>query len=138
MAYPLWATGMISFTMWKNTLENVHNFTHEFIKNDIIKFLVLEQTIYAIEKNVGLIVFELIYGGLLKRIDIPDAIDLDLFRNPFNGFLFMGIYLNSQYDEFFIELYIYNEYQPSINKILAYNYLNPKTYTNFHFKITLL
>lgn len=120
----------------KNTLENVHNFTHEFIKNDIIKFIVLEQTIYAIEKNVGLIVFELIYGGLLKRIDIPDAIDLDLFRNPFNGFLFMGIYLNSQYDEFFIELYIYNEYQPSINKILAYNYLNPKTYTNFHYKIS--
>ena len=41
-----------------NTLENVKNFTHENIKNDIIKFLVLDQTIYAIEKNVGLIVFD--------------------------------------------------------------------------------
>ena len=120
----------------KDKLENVQNFTYENIKNDIIKFIVLDQTIYAIEKNVGLIIFDLNSGGLLKRIDIPDAIDLDLFKNPFNGFLFIGIYLNSKNDEFFIELYIYNEFQPSINKILAYNYLNQKTFTNFHYKIS--
>ena len=120
----------------KETLENVQIFTNDLIKNDIIKFVVLEQTIYAIEKNVGLVVFDLKYGGIIIKLDIPHAIDLDLFKNPFNGFLFIGIYLNSEYDDFFIELYINNEKNPSLNKILAYNYLNQTTYSNYHFKFS--
>ena len=120
----------------KETLEIDQIFTNDLIKNDLIKFVVLEQTIYAIEKDVGLVVFDLNYGGIVKIIEIPYAIDLDLFKNPFNGFLFIGIYLNSQYDDFFIELFINNEKNPSLNKVLAYNYLNQTTYSNFHYKFS--
>jgi hypothetical protein len=120
----------------EETLDIVQNYTYQLIKEDIIKFVVLNHTIYAIEKNFGIIIFDINSGGIINKLEYPYAVDIDLFKNPFNGFLFIGIYLNSEYDDFFIELFVKNEFHPSINKILAYNYINPKTFTNYHYKFT--
>ena len=83
-----------------------------------------------------ILIFNLTSENLIHNISISNAYQIDLIKNGFNGFLFAGIYLNkTDYDEFFIELAIYDEIKPTINKILVYKPDNEKHY-NFGNHIT--
>ena len=114
----------------------INTYTYDNIKGDILSFILLNNTIYAIEENFGLLIFNLTSENLINNISISNAYQIDLIKNGFNGFLFAGIYLNkTDYDEFFMELAIYNEFKPTINKILAYKPNNEKHY-NFGNHIT--
>ena len=114
----------------------INTYTYDNIKGDILSFILLNNTIYAIEENFGLLIFNLTSEHLLYNISISNAYQIDLIKNGFNGFLFAGIYLNkTDYDEFFIELAIYDEIKPTINKILVYKPDNEKHY-NFGNHIT--
>ena len=113
-----------------NEINYIDNYSHSDIQNDIISFQILNNTIYAIEKEKGIIIFNKIYNSLYNKILLSTAIQIDKIKNPFNNYLFLGIFLNdSKNDEFFIELLIINEFNPIINKILIYK-------NNKHFRIT--
>ena len=95
------------------------NFT--IFNNIIIDFIINSETIYAIIKNTGIVVFNISNGDIIKEIPLSSAISIDRFINPFNGKLFFGIFLNySNSDEFFIELYAKNETNVFLNKVLIY------------------
>ena len=110
-----------------NNFNNIMIFT-DSNSDDYIDFVVNENTLYAIEKNFGLVIFDLKNGEILKKIELKNPINIDKFNNPFNGKIFVGIFLNNSnlYDDFFIELYLEeeNEENPFLNKIFAYKYNN--------------
>ena len=112
---------------------NLSNFNE--IKNfndsnndDYIDFVVFEKTLYAIEKKFGLVIFNLEKANISNRINLKNSINIDKFINPFNGKIFVGIFLNNSnlFDDFFIELYVENnnEENPYLNKIFVYKYNN--------------
>ncbi len=111
---------------------NYINFTYNGVTNEFIDFIINENTLYVIEEKIGLIIFSIKNGTILKKINISSAINIDKFINPFTGKSFIGIYLNnSRYDEFFIELLIENENMPIINKILLYRDNNHYNFSNY-------
>ena len=113
-----------------NEINYIDNYSHSDIQNDIISFQILNNTIYAIEKEKGMIIFNKTDNSLYNKILLSTAIQIDKIKNLFNNYLFLGIFLNdSTNDEFFIELLIINEFNPIINKILTYK-------DNKHFRIT--
>ena len=106
-----------------NNTSKIIEYTNKEIQNDIISFVVLEETIYLIEKNKGMIIFDKINLKIRKRLNYEKAIKLDYFINAFNGNKFIGLYLNNSdnnYSDFFIEFLIINEINPLINKVLLY------------------
>ena len=111
---------------------NYINFTYNGAKNEFIDFIINENTLYVIEEKIGLIIFNIKNETFLKKINIPSAINIDKFINPFTGKLFIGIYLNTSInDEFFIEFLIENENMPIINKILLYRDNNHYNFSNY-------
>lgn len=118
-----------------NIFNNIMTYT-DTNNDDYIDFVVNEKTLYAIEKNFGLVIFDLKTGEILKKFELKNPINIDKFNNPFNGKIFVGIFLNNSnlYDDFFIELYLENENEenPYLNKIFAYKYNNnPYNFTNY-------
>ena len=113
-----------------NEINYIDNYSYTDIQNDLISFQILNNTIYAIEKEKGIIIFNKTDNSLYNKILLSTANQIDKIKNPFNNYLFLGIFLNnSTNDEFFIELLIINEFNPIINKILTYK-------DNKHFRIT--
>ena len=113
-----------------NEINYIDNYSYTDIQNDLISFQILNNTIYAIEKEKGIIIFNKTDNSLYNKILLSTANQVDKIKNPFNNYLFLGIFLNnSTNDEFFIELLIINEFNPIINKILTYK-------DNKHFRIT--
>ena len=87
-----------------NNTSKIIEYTNKEIQNDIISFVVLEETIYLIEKNKGMIIFDKINLKIRKRLNYEKAIKLDYFINAFNGNKFIGLYLNNRdnnYSDFF-------------------------------------
>ena len=103
--------------------------------NFIIDFIINSETIYAIIKNVGISIFDILNGEIINEIPLSSAISIDRFINPFTGKLFFGIFLNnSNSDEFFIELYVKNETNVFLNKVLVYRdnlHYNFSNYVSF-------
>ena len=118
-----------------NLFNNIKTYT-DSNNDDYLDFVVNEKTLYAIEKNFGLVIFDLKTAEIIKKIELKNPINIDKFNNPFNGKIFVGIFLNNSnlYDDFFIELYLENnnEENPYLNKIFAYKYNNkPYNFTNY-------
>ena len=106
----------------------IKTFKYNNSNNDIISFVIINNNlIYAIEKNFGLIIFNINNSKLIYTYHIPKAYYIDYYINPFTSHKFVSIFLNNyKIDEFLIELIINNEYLPIINKILVYNIPNQK------------
>ena len=108
----------------KKLISNI-NFTYEFLIDDLTQFEIFSYTLYALEYDTSLIIFNLSDGNVINRISLKGMIAIDKFKNVFNNFNFLGIFLNnSKTDEFFIELFINNETYPTINKILCYKFMD--------------
>ena len=108
----------------KKLISNI-NFTYEYLIDDLTQFEIFSYTLYALEYNTSLIIFNLTDGNIINRIILKGMIAIDKFKNIFNNFNFLGIFLNnSKTDEFFIELLINNETYPTINKILCYKFID--------------
>ena len=104
-----------------NEIKYIYNYSYSDIQNDLISFQILQNTIYAVEKDIGIVIFNKTDNSRYNKIILSNAIEIDKIINPFNNYLFLGIYLNdSTNDEFFIEFLIIDEFNPIINKILTY------------------
>lgn len=114
----------IQSTGEKKLISNI-NFTYEYLIEDFTQFEIFSYTLYALEYNTSLIIFSLSDGSIINRISLNGMIAIDKFKNVFNNFVFLGIFLNnSNSDEFFIELFINNETYPTINKVLCYKFMD--------------
>ncbi len=114
----------IQSTGEKKLISNI-NFTYEYLIEDFTQFEIFSYTLYALEYNTSLIIFSLSDGSIINRIILSGMIAIDKFKNVFNNFVFLGIFLNnSNSDEFFIELFINNETYPTINKVLCYKFMD--------------
>ena len=114
----------IQSTGEKKLISNI-NFTYEYLIEDFTQFEIFSYTLYALEYNTSLIIFSLSDGSIINRISLSGMIAIDKFKNVFNNFVFLGIFLNnSNSDEFFIELFINNETYPTINKVLCYKFMD--------------
>ena len=114
----------IQSTGEKKLISNI-NFTYEYLIEDFTQFEIFSYTLYALEYNTSLIIFSLSDGSIINRISLSGMIAIDKFKNVFNNFNFLGIFLNnSNSDEFFIELLINNETYPTINKVLCYKFMD--------------
>ena len=114
----------IQSTGEKKLISNI-NFTYEYLIEDFTQFEIFSYTLYALEYNTSLIIFSLSDGSIMNRISLSGMIAIDKFKNVFNNFVFLGIFLNnSNSDEFFIELFINNETYPTINKVLCYKFMD--------------
>ena len=114
----------IQSTGEKKLISNI-NFTYEYLIEDFTQFEIFSYTLYALEYNTSLIIFSLSDGSIINRISLSGMIAIDKFKNIFNNFVFLGIFLNnSNSDEFFIELFINNETYPTINKVLCYKFMD--------------
>jgi len=70
----------------------INTYTYNNIKGDILSFILLNNTIYAIEENFGLLIFDITSQHLLYNISISNAYQIDLIKNGFNGFLFGNLF----------------------------------------------
>ena len=112
-----------------STILNTYSYNN--IKNDFISFIILNNTIYAIEDEIGLIIFNKTSPSVYHRkYNFEKAVKIDYFKNPFTGFEFIGLYLNNTnniYSDFFIEFILTNEFKPKINKAFLYPGLKKPT-----------
>ena len=113
----------------------IKKFNYNNSKNDIISFVIINNNlIYAIEKNFGLIIFNIKNTRIIYTYYIPNAYYIDSYINPFNSYKFVSIFLNNnKKDEFLIEIIVNNEFLPIVNKILTYNvpYQKKPFFSNF-------
>ena len=132
------------------TLEYV-NTVKETEGKDIISLDVVSNFIYAIEKGVGMLLFQTIGTSFQyrKTIEHPKMKSVDFYVNPFYGYRFVGVLLDrSEYvgsvedrtkpNEFFIEFYFPkdNMMSPKVNKIFTHerNHIEEYiSYDNFYF-----
>ena len=101
----------------------IYNYTLSNITNDIIAFIITNQTIFFIEKEKGLYVVYKTNSTLIYFFDFPYSIKLDYFINPFTENRFVGLYNNNtdnSNSDFFIEFILTNESKPKLNKAFLY------------------
>ena len=107
-----------------NDINDKINYNYSNIQNDFISFIICEETIYAIEENKGLLIFDKeITNESFRSFNFTKAVKLDYFMNAFTGYKFIGLYLNNTDNinsDFFIEFILINEKYPEINKALLY------------------
>ena len=122
--YSIKGTKKIYQILINDTSNILNTYSYNTIKNDFISFIILNNTIYAIEKEIGLIIFNKTSPSTYHRkYGFEKAFNIDYFINPFTGFEFIGLYLNNTdniYSDFFIEFILTDEYKPKINKALLY------------------
>ena len=80
-----------------NLNQSEFGLNYTIFNNIIIDFIINSETIYAIIKNKGIVVFNISNGDIIKEIPLSSAISIDRFINPFNGKLFFGIFLNYKF-----------------------------------------
>ena len=127
------SNSIITYNLNNSEFELNYNFYLE--ENNIIDFVINSETIYAIIKNIGFVIFNISNGEIIEEVPLKSAISIDRFINPFTGKLFIGIFLNnSDSDEFFVELYVKNEKSLFLNKVLIYKddfHYNFSNYVSF-------
>lgn len=93
--------------------------------NKIIDFIILKQTIYAINKDNGILIYNYSnnYINYSKILFHPYVKAIDYYINPFNGNQYIGVEteMKNTNEEFFIEFLLYEESIPVVNKIFTYN-----------------
>ena len=113
---------------------------------DIISLDVVSNFIYAIEKGVGLLLFQTVGSSYQFRtkIDHPKMKSVDFYINPFYGYRFVGVLLDrkeyvgsvedpTKPNEFFIEFYFPkdNMSSPKVNKIFTHERNHIEDYISF-------
>lgn len=95
--------------------------------NNIIDFIILKQTIYAISKDNGILVYTFNPSSTninyTKILFHPYVNSIDYYINPFNGNQYIGVgtTMKKSNEEFFIEFLLFEENYPVINKIFTSN-----------------
>ena len=101
-------------------------------KENFLSLIVNEKTFYALQEKKGILIYNKTNFELYKTLNISNAFYLDFIINPFNGIKYIGIYINNKnYEEFFIELVLFDEFNPNINKILTNFNVFIKSIVNF-------
>ena len=122
--YSLEGKKVINQISINDTSRIINNYTYSDVSNDFISFVILDETIYAIEKNKGLLVFNKTnLSSIIKSFEFKYAVKLDFFINAYTGNKFLGLYLNNidnEENEFFIEFILIKENNPLLNKVLLY------------------
>jgi hypothetical protein len=107
-----------------NDINDKINYNYSNIQKDFISFIICEETIYAIEENKGLLIFDKeTINDYFRLFKFTKAVKLDYFMNAFTGYKFIGLYLNNTDNinsDFFIEFILINEKYPELNKALLY------------------
>ena len=99
---------------------------------NFLSLIVNEKTFYALQEKKGILIYNKTNFELYKTLKISNAFYLDFIINPFNGIKYIGIYINNNnYEEFFIELVLFDEFNPNINKILTNFNVFIKSIVNF-------
>ena len=99
---------------------------------NFLSLIVNEKTFYALQEKKGILIYNKTNFELYKTLNISNAFYLDFIINPFNGIKYIGIYINNKnYEEFFIELVLFDEFNPNINKILTNFNVFIKSIVNF-------
>ena len=93
-------------------------------KKDFLSFVINEKTIYAIVKNFGLVIYDKSDNyNVLETLLHQEMKTIEFFVHPFTGNRFVSILFNqdpySSGKEFYMELFINNEFEPKINKVLS-------------------
>lgn len=106
------------------------------VKYEISDFVVNKNTIYALVKDYGLAIYNKSQGYPLKsKVNHPEMKQIIHYIHPFTGSEFIGIFLNQKESkEFFIEVYIGNEFRPKINKVfMSENKISSMLSSDFFF-----
>ena len=99
---------------------------------NFLSLIVNEKTFYALQEKKGILIYNKTNFELYKTLNISNAFYLDFIINPFNGIKYIGIYINNKnYEEFFIELVLFDEFNPNVNKILTNFNVFIKSIVNF-------
>lgn len=94
-------------------------------QKQITDFIILKNTIYAISKDKGFIIFDInpktkniVYNKIFYH---PRVFKIDVITNPFNGNMYLGVSLTQENpnEEFFIEFLLYEENNPIVNKVFT-------------------
>ena len=100
------------------------NLDQNAIKKEYLSFVINEKTIYAIVKNFGLVIYDKSDNyNVLETLLHQEMKKIEYFVHPFTGNRFVSILFNQDpYNtgkEFYMELFINNEVEPKINKVLS-------------------
>ena len=114
-------------------LDVIKNNTKIINENEnFLSLIVNEKTFYALQEKKGILIYNKTNFELYKTLNISNAFYLDFIINPFNGIKYIGIYINNKnYEEFFIELVLFDEFNPNVNKILTNFNVFIKSIVNF-------
>ena len=117
-----------------DVLKNNTNIINE--KNNILSLIINDKSFYALQENKGILIYNKTNFEITNLLEISNAFYLDFIINPFNGLKSIGVYINNKnkknnYDEFFIELILFDEFKPNINKILTSSNIYVKSIINF-------
>ena len=105
--------------------------------NNIIDFIILKQTIYAISKDNGILIYTFnpptTTINYSKILFLPYVKSIDYYINPFNGNQYIGVStsMKRSNEEFFIEFLLYEESYPVVNKIFTSNDTSIATIPHF-------
>lgn len=87
-------------------------------------FIINSNTLYGLSKSTGLIILDKSSNASVKKINSLshlNILEIYSYSNPFTGSKFVGVFFDHSQtkSEFYMELLIYNEKSPTINKIFT-------------------
>ena len=108
----------------------------ENVKYEISDFVLNKNTIYALVKDYGLAIYNKSQTyPLHTKVEHPQMKQIVHYIHPFSGNEFIGIFIDQKESkEFFIELYIANEFKPRVNQVfMSENKITSMLSTDFFF-----
>lgn len=88
-------------------------------------FIIFRKTIYVHVASVGIDVFELTIdpkpkATFIQRLSIPNINEMKFSVNPFLSYLYLNVIINKDIsNDYFIELFLNDEYSPIVNKVFT-------------------
>ena len=120
------SSGIDVYSFDNSGLTFLYNIDKKTTKDIITSFAINTETIYAIAKNKGLIIYEKEYkddseDNVLKQYPHSHMSKLYPYVNSFNAKKYIGVFFehSSSGSEFYMELFLYVETDPYINRIFT-------------------
>ena len=114
--------GIEVYEMSKNEIKYLYNLDDGDLEYQ--SFIINNNTVYALSKPTGLIILDKDKNAAVKKKNIlshPNILEIYGYSNPFTSARFVGVFFDHSQtkSEFYLELFIYYEKSPTINKIFT-------------------
>ena len=120
------SSGIEVYSFDNNGLTFLYNIDKKTVKDVISSFVINTETIYAIAKNKGLLIYQKEYtddseDNVIKEYPHSHMSKLYSYVNSFNAKKYIGVFFDhsSSGSEFYMEFYLFDETDPYINRIFT-------------------